>query len=75
VNGTEVGRGTGAQIMDHPLDALAWLARTRAARGMGLKQGEFVLLGSVVETQWLNAGDSARVEIESLGSVSLNVTA
>jgi 2-keto-4-pentenoate hydratase len=74
VNGTEVGRGTGGQIMGHPFDALAWLARSRAARGMGLKQGEFVLLGSVVETKWLNAGDNARVEIESLGSVSLNVT-
>jgi 2-keto-4-pentenoate hydratase len=41
---------------------------------MGLKQGEFVLLGSVVETKWLNAGDDARVEVESLGSVSLKVT-
>ena len=75
VNGAEVGRGRGGLIMGHPLDALAWLAQSRAARGMGLKQGEFVLLGSVVETKWLDAGDSARVEIESLGSVSLNVTA
>ncbi len=74
INGKEVGRGNGGLIMGHPLDALAWLARSRAARGMGLKQGEFVLLGSVVETQWLSAGDHARVEIESLGSVSLRVT-
>ncbi len=74
INGTEVGRGNGGLIMGHPFDALAWLARSRAARGKGLKQGEFVLLGSVVETKWLNAGDNARVEIESLGSVSLNVT-
>ena len=74
INGTEVGRGNGGQIMGHPFEALAWLAHSRAARGMGLKQGEFVLLGSVVETKWLNAGDNARVEIESLGSVSLNVT-
>jgi 2-keto-4-pentenoate hydratase len=39
-----------------------------------LKQGEFVLLGSVVETKWLNAGDVARIEIESLGSAALKVT-
>ena len=74
INGKEVGRGAGRLIMGHPFDALAWLARSRAARGMGLKQGEFVLLGSVVETKWLNAGDEARIEIEALGSTSLNVT-
>lgn len=75
INGKEVGRGTGGLIMGHPLDALAWLARSRAARGMGLKQGEFVLLGSVVETKWLEGGDEARIEIEALGSVTLSATA
>jgi len=74
INGREVGRGAGGLIMGHPLDALAWLARSRAARGMGLKQGEFVLLGSVVETKWLDAGDEARIEIESLGGATLKVT-
>ena len=74
INGKQVGRGTGGLIMGHPFDALAWLARSRAARGMGLRQGEFVLLGSVVETKWLNAGDAARIEIESLGSAALTVT-
>lgn len=74
INDKEVGRGTGGLIMGHPLDALAWLAQSRAARGMGLKQGEFVLLGSVVETKWLNAGDTARIEIDTLGSVGVHVT-
>lgn len=74
VNGKEVGRGTGGLIMGHPFEALAWLAHSRAARGMGLKQGDFVLLGSVVETKWLNAGDDARIEIEALGGVGLKVT-
>jgi 2-keto-4-pentenoate hydratase len=60
--------------MGHPFEALAWLAQSRAARGMGLKQGEFVLLGSIVETNWLNAGDDARIEIDSLGSVDISVT-
>jgi 2-keto-4-pentenoate hydratase/2-oxohepta-3-ene-1,7-dioic acid hydratase in catechol pathway len=31
------------------------------------------MLGSVVETKWLEAGDIAKVEIDSLGSVSLGV--
>lgn len=74
INGTQVGRGTGALVMDHPLEALAWLARSRAQRGMGLRQGTFVLLGSVVETKWLQAGDEVRVEIEDLGQASLSVS-
>ncbi|MGD8789878.1 MAG: fumarylacetoacetate hydrolase family protein [Burkholderiales bacterium] len=74
VNGEEVGRGTGSLIMGHPFEALAWLAQSRAARGMGLKQGEFVLLGSIVETKWLNAGDDARIEIEALGGAHINIT-
>ena len=32
------------------------------------------MIGSVVETKWLNAGDRARIEIESLGAVTLDVT-
>ncbi len=74
VNGAGVGRGTGAMVMGHPFEALAWLANSRAKHGLGaLHAGEFVLLGSVVETKWLNAGDKVRIEIESLGAVSLDV--
>jgi 2-keto-4-pentenoate hydratase len=74
INAVEAGRGTGALVMGHPLEALAWLANSRAKHGLDpLKAGEFVALGSVVETQWLNAGDEVRVEIESLGEVSLGV--
>lgn len=74
INGEEVGRGTGKQIMSHPFEALAWLAQSRAQRGMGLKQGDFVLLGSVVETKWVNAGDKVRIAIDELGEVELKVT-
>jgi 2-oxo-3-hexenedioate decarboxylase/2-keto-4-pentenoate hydratase len=73
VNDVQVGRGTGSLVMRHPFEALAWLARSRAQRGMGLRKGVFVLLGSVVETKWLNAGDRARIEIEGLGELSLQV--
>ena len=75
INDVDVGRGTGALVMGHPFEALAWLANSRAKHGLGpLHAGEFVLLGSVVETKWLNAGDKARIEVESLGVVTLDVT-
>jgi 2-keto-4-pentenoate hydratase len=73
INGREVGRGHGAMVLGHPLEALVWLANSRAARGLGLQQGKFVFLGSLVETKWLDAGDAVRIEIEGLGALDLDV--
>lgn len=67
INGTEVGVGKGGDILGHPLEALAWLADALAARGRHLRVGEFVLLGSVVETRWVEAGDRVEAAIEGLG--------
>ena len=62
--------------MGHPFNALAWLANSRAEHGQpGLKAGEFILLGSVVETKWLQAGDEVRIEIDKLGELQLTVVA
>jgi 2-oxo-3-hexenedioate decarboxylase/2-keto-4-pentenoate hydratase len=69
VNGVEAGRGAGADVLGHPLNALTWLANHLAARGPGLRAGEFVSTGSVVATKWMARGDDAVVEIEGLGTV------
>jgi 2-oxo-3-hexenedioate decarboxylase/2-keto-4-pentenoate hydratase len=69
LNGREAGRGQGRAVMGHPLEALAWLANLRAGLGLGLRAGEFVLLGSVVETRWVAPGDQVAVAIEGLGEV------
>jgi 2-oxo-3-hexenedioate decarboxylase/2-keto-4-pentenoate hydratase len=69
INGVEVGRGQGADVMGHPFEALAWLANNLAGPGQGLKAGEFVFTGSVVETKWVNRGDRVEMEIEGLGRV------
>lgn len=74
INDSEAGRGTGAMVMGHPFEALAWLANAHGARGLGLRRGEFVFLGSLVETKWLNAGDRVMIEVEGLGKASLIVT-
>lgn len=75
INGREVGRGRGAQIMGHPLEALAWLANLRAREGRPLRAGEFVSLGSIVETKWIDAGDEIAVEIDGIGRVSASFAA
>jgi 2-keto-4-pentenoate hydratase len=69
INGTEAGRGTGADVLGHPHNALAWLANHLAAEGKGLHVGQIVLTGSLVKTLWLNAGDHVTMELDGLGKV------
>ena len=68
INGVEVARGTGADVLGHPHRALAWLANHLAASGNSLRAGEIVLTGSLVKTLWLKAGDAAVMELEGLGA-------
>jgi 2-keto-4-pentenoate hydratase len=74
IHGAEVGTGHGGDILGHPVAALAWLANALAARGRHLRAGEFVLLGSVVETRWVEAGDLVEIEIDGLGCASCAFT-
>lgn len=61
IDGVEVGRGDGTAVMGHPLHALAWLANSASARGVALLAGDVVLLGSLVQTHWIEP--PAHVEI------------
>jgi 2-keto-4-pentenoate hydratase len=69
INGVEAGQGTGADVLGHPHNALAWLANHLAAEAKGLRAGEIVLTGSLVKTVWLNAGDNVVMELAGLGRV------
>ncbi len=71
INGKEVGAGVGTDVMGEPLDALAWLANTLARRGRHLRAGEVVLLGSLVQTHWIETGDEVLIQNDPLGSASL----
>lgn len=75
INGAEVGRGIGSDILGHPLVALAWLANKCVARGTPLLAGDVASLGSVVQTQWVRASDLVVVHNEMLGDVSASFRA
>ena len=74
LNGEEVSHGTGADVLGHPHNALAWLANHLAAEGKGLHAGQLVLTGSLVKTLWLKAGDKVRMELDGLGTVEAEFT-
>lgn len=71
INGHETGRGTAADALGHPHNALAWLANHLAEQGTGLRAGEIVMTGSLVKTVWLQAGDQATMEFAGLGNVQV----
>ena len=75
VNGSEIASGTGADVMGHPLEALAWIANHFAARGRTLNAGEFVTTGSIVKTVWLSPGDRIAIDVQGLGRVEAHLTA
>lgn len=74
LNGAEAGNGTGADVLGHPHNALAWLANHLAGEGRGLHAGQIVLTGSLVKTLWLKPGDKVVMELEGLGRVEAEFT-
>jgi 2-keto-4-pentenoate hydratase len=45
-SGAELGRGKGGDILEHPLNAVVWLADALAKEGRAMKPGELISLGS-----------------------------
>ena len=74
-NGQEEGRGTGANALGHPLEALAWLAGQGAAGGRGLKAGDLVTTGVVTPFLYAEAGDELLADFGALGQVRLDMVA
>jgi 2-keto-4-pentenoate hydratase len=67
INGKRIATGRGEDILGDPLVALCWLANRAVEWGQPLRAGEVVLLGSVVQTQWIEAGDVVTIRNDLLG--------
>jgi 2-keto-4-pentenoate hydratase len=44
--GAELGKGKGGDILEHPLNAVVWLAEALAKEGLAMKPGDLISLGS-----------------------------
>mgnify|MGYP000644433610 FL=1 len=70
-NGELISTSTGAAVQGSPVNAVAWLANTLGALGIGLTAGEVILSGSQSPLVPVKAGDSLVCSVGGLGSTSV----
>ena len=70
IDGVEAGRGRASDVLGGPLGALAWLASHLAARGLPLKQGQWVSTGAITGVHRIFQGQSFVVEFDGFGSIA-----
>ncbi len=71
-NGEKLSEGLGSAVQGNPLTAVAWLANTLGKYNIPFKAGEVILSGSLVPLESVKAGDRMHMELEGIGSASVN---
>lgn len=71
VNGKVIGKGSGAAVLGHPLNALEWLVTKLASHGRTLKAGDYITTGVTTDTYMAHAGDRVRADFGPVGAVEL----
>ncbi len=69
-NGTIEESGVAAAVLNHPANAVAWLARRYTAVGRRLEAGQIVLSGSFTRPLDARGGDVFHVDYGSLGAIT-----
>lgn len=70
-NGELFDEATGAAVMGHPANAVAWLANMVGVYDIPLKKGYFILAGALSKAVPFIGGDSFTAKFEGLGEVSV----
>ena len=73
VNGRPAQIGSSAAILGHPIRSLVAGARMVAQRGEVLEPGDIVMAGGATAAHSLTVGETVRLEVQDLGSVSISV--
>lgn len=70
-NGETVVTGAGAASMNHPVNAMVWLANMLGSLGIALKAGDIVLSGAMGAMVPVAKGDNLRISIGGIGGCSV----
>ena len=73
VNGREVGAGTSADCLGHPMASLLWLANLMRARD-GIAAGQIVSTGTCTGLYQANPGDRAIADFGRFGKIEVGFT-
>ena len=71
-NDEQVGTGTGAAVLNHPVSAVAWLANRLADFGVTLRAGQLILPGAMCSAVNVDAGATYRASFTHLGEVAVH---
>lgn len=66
--------GLAAGVLDHPANAVAWLANKLVGFEESVEPGQVILTGSFVRPVWVEAGDRLKGDFGSMGTVSVQFT-
>ena len=75
VNGEHIAQGTGADVLGHPLNALAWLVEHLARYGQSLHRGDLITTGTCTGINEATVGDEVVGDFGDLGRVEVKLTA
>ena len=73
INNKLEGSGFGSDVLGHPFNALAWLANNVLNQGQKIQAGMTVMTGTMITTQFVQAGDQLTFSIPELGSVGVQI--
>lgn len=73
IEGGAQASGAGRNVDGGPFGAAAWLANALAAKGRGLRAGDFVTTGTATAPLPVGAGERVRADFGPLGMVELRV--
>ena len=62
----ELDRGKGSDVLEHPLNAVVWLAQDLQRQGLALKKGDLVSVGSFSKLLPPKAGQHIQVQYQGL---------
>ncbi|MBA2661526.1 MAG: fumarylacetoacetate hydrolase family protein [Bradymonadaceae bacterium] len=71
-NGAVVATGAGAACLNHPINAVVWLANTLGRLGVTLEPGHVILSGALGPVTPVESGDWVEVDIAHLGRASVH---
>ena len=73
IDGVERGRGTGALVLGHPLDSLAWLASDLSRRGQALRRDQIVAAGTCTGLHFVTGPARVVADFGALGELGFEV--